>query len=186
MLGERARSAVNRAAAGAANVGVLRRAVRRWAESRIPTTARRVLFVCKGNICRSPYAEFAARRAFGEGRGWEFLSAGLEATSGARPPDAAVRVGSERSIDLSRHEARTLAEIPPYWADAVFVMEPLQVVDRGLESYRRRCRVLPLGVVTGAALIADPYGQGDAVFRACFDEIDAAITAFRCLGGRAE
>lgn len=179
MLGERARSAVNRVAVGAAKVGVLRRSLRRWAGRRIPQTACRVLFVCKGNICRSPYAELAARRAFGEGGGWEFLSAGLEATEGARPPDVAVRVGFERSVDLSRHEARSLAAIPAEWADVVFVMEPLQIVDRGLESYRMRCTVLPLGCVTGGAVIADPFGGSDAVFRACFDEIDEAIHVIR-------
>src|SRR5262245_52514417 len=55
----------------------------------------RLIFICKGNICRSPYAEARAR-----GLGLTVASFGLEATPG-QPPDAtACRLARRRGVPL--------------------------------------------------------------------------------------
>lgn len=164
-----------RIVSGLAGTRVCQRAVRRWASASAPRAAARVLFVCKGNICRSAYSEWAARRMFGLRDGWEFASAGLEATPGAKPPEAAIRVAWERDVDLRHHRARLVGDFMPENIDVVFVMEPLQLWDRRLAPFREKCGVVLLGALAGAPLIADPYGRSDAEFRACFDLIDAAI-----------
>ena len=186
VLGERTRGAINRATAVAARFQTVQNAIRSWAAGRVPSVSCRVLFICKGNICRSAYAEWAARSRLGTESGWEFMSAGLEATTGTRPPEGAVRVALERTVDLRAHQARPISAIAPDNPDVVFVMEPLQLCDRRLALFRRRCPVIPLGAVIGVPVIADPFGASDAVFRTCFTEIDAAIDVLSMRPRRSE
>jgi protein-tyrosine-phosphatase len=69
----------------------------------------KVLFVCAGNICRSPFAEGLARRLAAErGLDVEFASAGEIALDGDRCPPDAVAVAREYGVDLSSHRARRL------------------------------------------------------------------------------
>jgi protein-tyrosine-phosphatase len=69
----------------------------------------KVLFVCAGNICRSPFAEGLARRLAAErGLDVEFASAGEIALDGDRCPPDAVAVAKEYGVDLSSHRARHL------------------------------------------------------------------------------
>ena len=69
----------------------------------------KVLFVCAGNICRSPFAEALARRiAVERGLDVEFASAGEIALDGDRCPPDAVAVAKEYGVDLSSHRARRL------------------------------------------------------------------------------
>ena len=69
----------------------------------------KVLFVCAGNICRSPFAEGLARRLAAErGLDVEFASAGEIALDGDRCPGDAVAAAEEHGVDLSSHRARRL------------------------------------------------------------------------------
>lgn len=70
----------------------------------------RVLFVCMGNICRSPTAE-GVTRALAEKKGvaafFEFDSAGTHGYHIGNPPDARARqVAAKRGYDLSPLKAR--------------------------------------------------------------------------------
>ena len=69
----------------------------------------KVLFVCAGNICRSPFAEgLAQRRAAERGLDVEFASAGEIALEGDRCPADAVAAAREHGVELSAHRARRL------------------------------------------------------------------------------
>ena len=73
----------------------------------------RVLFICTGNICRSPTAEGVLRhRALEAGRAAEFEieSAGMERYHIGDPPDArAQEMARSRGYDLSDLRARAVA-----------------------------------------------------------------------------
>ena len=78
------------------------------------STKHRVLFVCMGNICRSPTAEAVFRKLVAEsplaGK-IEIDSAGtISAHSGARPDPRAIELGAGRGYDLARIRARQVAE----------------------------------------------------------------------------
>jgi protein-tyrosine-phosphatase len=96
----------------------------------------KVLFVCAGNICRSPFAEGLARRLAAErGLDVEFASAGEIALDGDRCPPDAVAVAKEYGVDLSSHRARRLTT-----DEADKVMPLFDVPDplgRGPAAYRR-------------------------------------------------
>jgi protein-tyrosine phosphatase len=69
-----------------------------------------VLFVCTGNICRSPTAEGVARKRLSEaglGRRVRVDSAGLGAWHLGEPPDPrAIRAAARRGYDLTAQRAR--------------------------------------------------------------------------------
>ena len=96
----------------------------------------KVLFVCAGNICRSPFAEGLARRLAAErGLDVEFASAGEIALDGDRCPPDAVAVAKEFGVDLSSHRARRLTTDKADKVVPLFdVPDPL---GRGPAAYRR-------------------------------------------------
>jgi RpiB/LacA/LacB family sugar-phosphate isomerase len=81
-----------------------------------------ILFICTGNICRSPMAEGLFRRAAG-GRGdFRVLSAGLGAANGQPPTPHAVAAMRELGIDISGHRSRMLTADLARQADYIFGM----------------------------------------------------------------
>ena len=81
-----------------------------------------ILFVCTGNICRSPMAEGLFRQAF-KGRGdFEVYSAGVGAVDGLPPSEHAVRALKEMGIDISHQRSRMLSGELVRRADYIFGM----------------------------------------------------------------
>jgi len=142
---------------------------------RLPARPCRVLFVCKGNVCRSAYAELRARSRVSASSGWEFSSAGLEARPGTPPPEDAVSVARQLGLDLSAHRSRSLSAIDPASVEVVFVMEPAQMLRGDLSPFRARSPVLLLGSLAEDPFIADPFGRDHDAFRICFAAIDTAL-----------
>src|SRR3954451_958492 len=81
-----------------------------------------ILFVCTGNICRSPMAEGLFRHAV-RGRGdYRVLSAGVGAVDGQPDSDHAVRALKELGIDIGKHRSRHLTGELVQQADYIFGM----------------------------------------------------------------
>jgi protein-tyrosine phosphatase len=141
---------------------------------------RAVLFVCHGNICRSPYAEGAFRRLarHAENGAPAASSAGFFGPN--RPaPGAAVAVAGRRGVDLRTHRSRLLADRLMEGVDLIVVMNALQAAE-----IRRRFRVAADRVVVLGDLdpgpiaqreIADPVEQPEAAFEASYTRIDACL-----------
>lgn len=119
----------------------------------------RVLFVCTGNICRSPFAEAVARR-----EGLDAESAGLEAYTGAGPTEDAIAVARELGYDISSHRARSLTAEMVEQADVVVSMTAAHVAALG-----GRSRLL------SEADLEDPIGRGRGVYRRVYDQIEADV-----------
>jgi tRNA threonylcarbamoyl adenosine modification protein (Sua5/YciO/YrdC/YwlC family) len=88
---------------------------------------KRVIFVCTGNICRSPMAEGLLRsklKQLGKDRLVEITSIGVSAPLGMEASENAVRVMEEEGIDISGHKSRPLDAPLIKDADLIFVMEP--------------------------------------------------------------
>src|SRR5271155_6080673 len=81
-----------------------------------------ILFVCTGNICRSPMAEGLFRHAMQERPDCEVISAGVGAMEGQPPSSHAVRALKELGIDISQQRSRMLTPELVERADYIFGM----------------------------------------------------------------
>lgn len=140
------------------------------------TPAGAVLFVCHGNICRSPYAEAALRRR-ARGR-LEAASAGLVGP-GRPSPETAVRVAAGRGVDLADHRSRLVTGASLRRAGLVVVMEPRQ--RRVLRRRHGFGEAVVLGDLDPGPVrrrpIRDPIFRSPGVFRSVYARID------RCTAG---
>lgn len=92
-------------------------------------TPPRVVFVCWGNICRSPMAERVAKKAFEDaGVPAVITSAGVSSEEYGNPMDPrAVRVLSAHGYDTSPHRVHKITADDIDRADLVIAAEPLHV-----------------------------------------------------------
>jgi protein-tyrosine-phosphatase len=143
----------------------------------------RLLFVCSGNVCRSPMAAAIADRVALElARDVEIRSAGTLGLEGHPAHGHVVSVCREIGLDVAAHRSQGLTEALVRWADRIFVMEPEHAVrvhelapDLGEE------RVIGLGPYAGRPFVADPLGSWlrfvPTPFRATREELLVAIRA---------
>lgn len=143
---------------------------------------RKILFVCTGNLARSPLAEHAFQKALA-GRGVTSVlaeSAGTMAYDGAPAAGKAVREGAERGLDLSRHRARLLTRSMVDEADMALVMERHQyhhTLALAPGSGEKTFMLASFIPGRGDDEIADPYGGSDDDFKRALDDIMEAVEA---------
>jgi protein-tyrosine phosphatase len=145
-------------------------------------TVLRVLFVCMGNICRSPTAEGVLRHklaAAGLAKRVKVESAGTHGYHVGLPPDArAQRHAAQRGYNLSRQRARRVAEADFERFDLMLAMDEDNL--RHLESLRPQRANATLGLLMdhagGApgAAVPDPYYGDAAGFERVLDDVEAA------------
>src|SRR4051812_36388708 len=81
-----------------------------------------ILFICTGNICRSPMAEGLFRHAMRGSNEYRVMSAGVGACDGQLPSVNAVRALRELGIDIANHRSRMLTPDIIEQADFIFGM----------------------------------------------------------------
>lgn len=142
-------------------------------------SARRILVLCHGNICRSPYV--AARLAERAIPGREIRSAGFYPEPNRSTPDDVQDVARRRGVDLSAHRSSVVTESDLTWADAVILMDHRNYASLAEVGPHHLDKVLWLGALDGAGIeLDDPYGTSDAEIDAVLGRLDICVTA---LGG---
>jgi len=134
--------------------------------------AKKILFVCSGNTCRSPMAEGLARRLLpdpGERQGEEEIlvfSAGLHALPGDPATENAVEAMAEEGVDLRRHRATLLTREMIVEADLVLTMTAghRRLVREMAPDQAHKVFTLAEYAGVGGDL-PDPFGQPLAVYR---------------------
>jgi len=140
-----------------------------------------ILFVCTGNICRSPMAEAMTRRMLAE-RGRTDIgvgSAGSATGAGVPASEGAYLVGLERGLDLADHASRPLTKELVDQADIVFGMSPHHV-DRAV-ALGGSGKAFLLGAYAGhdgrRAEVEDPFGGDLDDYRATYDQLSELLDA---------
>ncbi|HEX9507596.1 MAG TPA: hypothetical protein VF947_04270 [Myxococcales bacterium] len=137
---------------------------------------RRLVFVCRGNICRSAYAEHRARSM-----GLKATSFGIHAGPGREADAMAITVASKRGIDLRAHRARSSRGFTAQIGDLLIPMEPSQMKPLRAIDRTGQVQLTLLGIWCSPRrpYLQDPYGLGAAYFDHCFAIIDQALITMR-------
>lgn len=139
-----------------------------------------VLFVCLGNICRSPLAEAALRaEAVAHGLALTIDSAGTSGLHSGEGADPRALAEAERhGLSLAEHRARQLVPEDFTRFSHIYVMDQNNLRDaRALAPARSTARVaLLLDVVPGRAgeAVIDPWYGGPEDFAATWDDVAQA------------
>jgi protein-tyrosine phosphatase len=120
-----------------------------------------VLFVCIGNICRSPMAEGLFRQVMPDKA---VYSAGIHALVGEQADPLSLELMQERGIDISDHRARNLATWMVNETDLILTMDQYQKRFIEFKYPAAKGKVMRLGE-GGNYDIPDPYKQGVPAFR---------------------
>lgn len=151
-----------------------------------PATVRSMLFLCYGNICRSPFAAGLASRRLSQLGVSEVRcgSAGFRANQAASPPPDAVEAAAAYQVDLRHHHPTLLLPELILAHDVVFVMEPgqLATLRQRWPAHSARYFLLPrydsLGEGLGAYQrlhFVDPFNQGPEAFARSYARIASAV-----------
>ncbi|MBC7222894.1 MAG: low molecular weight protein arginine phosphatase [Anaerolineae bacterium] len=140
-----------------------------------------VLFVCTGNLCRSPMAAGLFRKRLEEEGledAYEVRSAGVSAVEGAPASFNALRAMEEYGVDLGTHRAHLLTPDDVRQADVVVVMEQYHadaIVQRLPEEAHKVHLLTELAGEEGD--VEDVYGLGLEDYREAAEEIRGLLDA---------
>jgi protein-tyrosine phosphatase len=142
----------------------------------------RILFVCMGNICRSPTAEGVFRRLVAERAphlGLEIDSAGTHDYHVGDPPDSrAVAAAARRGIDLRGLRARHVADEDFAYFDLIVAMDRLNratLLERSPEEFHGRIRLfMEFAGRSEVDDVPDPYYGGPLGFEQVLDLAEEA------------
>jgi protein-tyrosine-phosphatase/predicted ATP-grasp superfamily ATP-dependent carboligase len=154
------------------NISIFRFFKRRRA-LRKATAARKMLFLCKGNICRSPFAAEYARKLLPD---VEIASAGYYPEANRPSPPEAVAAAADFGVDLSSSRSKILGRGQLQQSDAVFVFDMENYLAAREARNGSASNVYFLGILdNGDPFIEDPYGESREDFVNTYTRIKSAI-----------
>jgi len=139
----------------------------------------RVVYVCLGNICRSPYGD-----ALTQAQGVASASCGLEALADEAANPVAKQCAAQRGTSLEAHKARRFDDFDWTARDlaVVFEIEQAQEVKARLSSRfphsplsRPQIALLGLWTQPPRPHIQDPYSLSKGYFETCYSLIENAV-----------
>ena len=136
----------------------------------------RLVFICSGNICRSPFGAFYARE-----KGFAVDSYGLDTRGGDPADPRAVAFAAKLGIDMTPHRTRRISEYEPLPGDLLLAMEPAQYQKLSVLAQREhwpsgvQISILPLFGPPPSPYLHDPYSASDVFFEHCERQVMAAV-----------
>jgi protein-tyrosine-phosphatase/predicted ATP-grasp superfamily ATP-dependent carboligase len=117
---------------------------------------KKVVFICYGNICRSPLAEKLAEQRT---KGVAIESAGFHEHTGRPSPEKIMRIGNALGVDLGGHRSARVTRDSLLQADLIVAMdmENLQYLRQKFPETQERTTLLGLFATPPILTIADPF-----------------------------
>ena len=134
----------------------------------------KVVFLCYGNICRSPLAAALAEQRLS---GVSIDSAGFHDQTGRSCPQKILRIGSSYGINLSNHRSERVKRDQLANSDLVIAMdlENLNRVRREFPEIADRTTLLGLFGTPETLAIADPYLTDEAATNRICEQVRVGI-----------
>jgi glycine hydroxymethyltransferase len=141
---------------------------------------RNVLFVCTGNICRSPMAQGLFADLVRGRRDIEVTSAGIGAVGGQPPSNHSVEVMAELGIDIRNIRSKPLMAELVRKADFIFVMtyghlDSMLLLFPSAAEKTFLLREFETDLPVMEREVPDPIGQSREMYREARDQIRAAL-----------
>jgi len=136
-----------------------------------PESHQRLVFVCSGNICRSPLAEVYARSL-----GKESASCGLHCGDGFPADHRAKAFASQQGLSLEGHKTVNVRDFEFQDEDLIVVMEPAHITSFQ-DKVGKKYRVVLAGSYCGKPFpyIHDPFNTCDEFFTHCEQRVMEAV-----------
>ncbi len=142
-------------------------------------SSEQILFVCSGNICRSPFAEYYARAVLP--RVFTIRSCGFIEEENRSSPYQAIEIAKNWDVDLTKHKSVLIRDHLVEDSDIIFIFE-----EKHFEKFQSYFpdeihKVFYLGDLNKDCSyeIEDPYGGDENRFRSIYTEISHALEKLR-------
>ena len=137
-----------------------------------------IVFVCTGNICRSPMAEYLFRKHMEDNGEWDICSAGVMAGYGAPASRFGVKAMRELAIDMKEHRSQPMGRELVADANLIVVMTAAHrdvLLERYPDAGDKIVLLKACDPASDGGDLLDPIGLSLDVYRHIRDEIGGAM-----------
>lgn len=151
----------------------------RWYKSRqllkAAQNSQSILFLCYGNICRSPFAAQYARTILPDSM--HITSSGFHQKELRLAPQLAISAAGTLGINTEEHRSSIVSDNDINNADIILVFDHknLEMMEKNHSNHMKKTFLLGHTRISGTGIIDDPYGENEAVFINTFKRIILAI-----------
>lgn len=147
------------------------------------TSQVRVLFVCEGNICRSPYAELKLWQLIHEHADkFEITSAGMLPRNQRGSPQVAIEAAARRGVEMEKHLSQHAFDEKMRSATQVLIFDRVNYNSIMARYPFYAEKIFFIGELAGqdgkVVEIADPIGKATATFDATYQQIDVCLQGY--------
>ena len=148
--------------------------------NRLPSNVNTVVFVCHGNIIRSPMAAALLKKRMGSTTSISVLSAGLRSRPGTPADQRASLAAAQFGISLSQHRSQAFTSELADAASLILVMDAENEAMLLSRFPRARNKTYLLGEFNGkerhsSVEIADPYDGDLTSVRNCYQRLEGHV-----------
>ncbi len=143
-------------------------------------TEKNVLFICTGNVCRSPMAEAMFAQLVSDREEFAVKSAGISAMAGLPASEHTAQILENRGIDSGSFRSQPLTKDLVRWATHIFSMTSghrqavASLFPEAEDKSYLVCEFCEIDGVIGAD-IPDPIGLGEEAYLETCSSLDSAL-----------
>lgn len=132
---------------------------------------RKLVLICSGNVCRSPFGEFYARHL-----GIDAESYGINCRGGDSADERVLALAAEHGITDHGHVTRNIREYQPSSEDLVIAMEPSHLEQLSADIHATaQVTLAALWAKEGNIYLHDPFSSSPVYFENCAATIREAL-----------